>query len=446
VQVKSFIKETIMFKKPEFSGRELARHVVVISLDAMSESDWETVSSLPYFSHILANGSYTKSLKSVFPTHTYVVHTSMVTGVHPDKHGIIHNHPLQPFVPDEDQDWYWYQNQIKAPTIYDLARKHRMKTAGLMWPVSGKSSIQFNMPELAAVRGENQALKIMKNGTLSYVLGLELKLGSHRKSTNQPFLDDFIAECAVDTIKNIKPNLMLIHLCDVDDAKHKYRIDSQEVRDAFCRSDKRIGAITQAVEDAGLKKDTVILVLGDHGQFNADYNVHLNNLLRDAGLIYDDNGKLNWRAYLQTTGGNAYLHIKDGDVEAEKTALQVLRKAMEEEGFGIEAIYDRERLDALHAPKELKYVVEAKPGYHFHDDLNEVTIENYLEQGKKYATHGYSPEKVGYRCIFMAAGSDIKKNHPLGAIEMVDVAPTIARILGMEFYPCDGRVLEEMFQ
>jgi predicted AlkP superfamily pyrophosphatase or phosphodiesterase len=435
-----------MFRKPKFTGNELAKHVVVISLDAMSESDWDTVSNLPYLSHMIATGSYTNALMSVFPTHTYVVHTSMVTGVHPDKHGITHNHPLQPFVPDKDQDWYWYQNQIKAPTIYDLARKHHMKTAGLMWPVSGKSSIRYNMPELAAVRGENQAWKIIKNGTWTYILGLELRLGKKRKSTKQPDLDDFITECAVDTIKSIKPNLMLIHLCDVDNAKHNYRTDSREVKDAFCRSDKRIGAITQAVEDAGLKKDTAILVLGDHGQFNVDYNVHLNNLLRDAGLIYDDNGKLNWRAYLQTTGGNAYLHIKDGDSEAEKIALQVLEEAMEEGSFGIEAIYDRKKLDELHAPKELKYVVEAKPGCHFHDDLNEETVEDYLRQGKRYATHGYSPDKPGYQCIFMATGPNIKKNHLLRPIEMVDIAPTIARVLGMEFYPCDGRVIEEMFE
>jgi predicted AlkP superfamily pyrophosphatase or phosphodiesterase len=141
-----------MFNRPKFSGEELAKHVVVISLDAMSESDWDTISKLSNLSKMIASGSHTSSLKSVFPTHTYVVHTSMVTGVYPDKHGVIHNHQLQPFIPEEDQTWYWYQREIKSPTLYDLAKENHMKTAGLMWPVSAKSSIRYNMPELMAIR------------------------------------------------------------------------------------------------------------------------------------------------------------------------------------------------------------------------------------------------------------------------------------------------------
>ncbi|NLB43436.1 MAG: alkaline phosphatase family protein, partial [Clostridiales bacterium] len=192
--------------------------------------------------------------------------------------------------------------------------------------------------------------------------------------------------------------------------------------------------------------DTIFIVLGDHGQFNVDYNVHLNNLLRDAGLIYDDNGKWNWKAYLQTTGGNAYLHIKDDDKAAEKLTLQVLEKAMQDDCYGIEAIYGRKKLDELHASRELKYVVEAKPGYHFHDDLHETTVENYLKMGKKYATHGFSPDKPGYRCILLVSGPNIKKNHPISSVEMVDIAPTISRILGMDFYPCDGKALDEILK
>ncbi|MDD2503794.1 MAG: hypothetical protein PHG58_08100 [Clostridia bacterium] len=30
----------------------------------------------------------------------------------------------------------------------------------------------------------------------------------------------------------------------------------------------------------------------------------------------------------------------------------------------------------------------------------------------------------------------------IGPVEMVDIAPTISRILGMDFYPCDGKALD----
>ncbi len=428
-----------------FSGKELAKHVIIISLDALSEDNWIKVKDLPNLSRFIKEGSYSTALKSVYPTHTYVVHTTMVTGVYPDKHGVIHNHQLQPFMADSDQTWYWFQREIKRPTIYDLAKEYGMITAGLLWPVTGKSSIKYNMPEIAAIKGENQALKILKSGSLLYCLGLELRLGRYRKSTKQPHLDDFIALCAADTIKRKKPNLMLIHLTDLDNTKHHHRTDGKEVEEALIRLDKRVGLIIQAAKDAGIYDDTVFIALGDHGQISVDYNVHLNNLLRDAGLIYEDNGTYNWRAYLQSAGGNAYLHIKDGDIEAENTALQVLTKAMEDDIYGIEAIYDRQVLDRLHTHKDIRYAIEAKPGYHFDDLLSEVTIENYLEQGRKYATHGFSPEKPGYKCIFLVSGPGIKKNNDIGPLEMVDIAPTVARILGMDFYECDGKVLKDAF-
>ena len=430
-----------MFLKPMFTGKEQAKHVIVISLDALSESEWEKVKKLPVLSHLLETGSYSHSLKSVYPTHTYTVHTTMVTGLYPDKHGIIHNHQLQPFVPDPEQTWYWYQREIKAPTIYDLAKKHGLVTAGLLWPVTGKSSIKYCIPEIAAIKGENQVLKIFRNASFFYLLDLELRLGKYRKGSKQPEFDDYVALCAEDTIIRKKPNLTLIHLCDLDDTKHRFRTDGPEVAEALGRLDNRAGRIMQAAREAGIYEDTIFIILGDHGQFSVDYNVHLNNLLRDAGLIFEEDGRMKWRAYLQTSGGNAYLHIREGDRKAEMTAIDVLTKAMNDAAYGIEAIYNRDILDALHTDPHIRYAVEAKPGYHIHEGLSDNTIEDYVAKGKKYATHGFSPEKSGYKCIFIAAGNGIKAKNDIGPINMVDIAPTIADILGMDFYECDGRSL-----
>jgi len=138
----------------------MAKHLIVISIDAFSEDHWEEAKKLPNLSYLINNGSSTAELKSVFPTLTYTVHTTMVTGVYPDKHGIIHNHPFQPFVPKKEQTWYWYQKDVGVPTIYDLLKTKKMTTAGLLWPVSGKSSsIKYNLPEVKAIKKENQVLR-----------------------------------------------------------------------------------------------------------------------------------------------------------------------------------------------------------------------------------------------------------------------------------------------
>lgn len=423
-----------------------AKHLIVVSYDAFSEDNWEAAKCLPNMSKLIASGAYSNKLRSVYPTLTYTVHSTMVTGVYPDKHGIIHNNPFQPFVKEKDQIWYWYRDNIKVPTIYDAVKNSNMKAAGILWPVTGKASIKYNMPEIVAINNENQALKVLKNGNPLFCISMNLKYGHIRKGVEQPNLDDFSTMCAVDTIKRKKPNLLLLHLIDLDDTKHSTGTDRIEVDKAIQRMDNRLGDIINAVEEAGIGKDTVILVVGDHGQFNVNYKVHLNNLLKEHHLIVEESGRLKWRAYFQSTGGSAYLHIKQGDSEARELSMKILEKIMKEDRYGIENIYSRQELDRLCIDHSISYMVEARKGYSFEDELSDITVEDLVGQGIHYATHGYVPDKEGYKCNLVVSGKMIKSKYDLGKAKMVDIAPTIARILGIKFNQCDGRSLDEIFQ
>jgi predicted AlkP superfamily pyrophosphatase or phosphodiesterase len=415
------------------------RHLIVISADALSEDNWEAVNRLPNISGLIAHGSHTRELESVFPTLTYVVHTTMVTGLYPDKHEVIHNNQFQPFVPENEQTWYWYRDSVRGPTLYDLARQHGLSTAGVMWPVSGKSSMKYNLPEIVAIKGENQALKVLSAGNFFYCLGLELRHGKIRRGINQPELDDFVAACAVDTITRKKPNLLLIHLIDLDDAKHRYGTKSIQVDAALSRLDRRVGEIIAATKEAGIYDQTSFVLLGDHGQIDIQQKVRLNNLLRGEGLIHEDKGNMCWQAYLQSAGGSAYLYAKDS--ESERRAVEVLTKAMQDESYGIGSILTRAELDSLRATNSVNYALEAKLGYSFDDSLENPTVENLEELGITYATHGYSPHRPEYKCIFIASGATIARGKNFGPMDMVDVAPTLARILGLDFYPCDGKAV-----
>lgn len=422
-----------------------AKYLVVISYDAFSEDNWEMAKILPNLSRLIRTGAYSTKLRSVYPTLTYVVHSTLVTGIYPHKHGIIHNNPFQPFVEEKNQKWYWFRDDIKVPTIYDAVKEANMNTAGILWPVTGKSSIKYNLPEIVAINNENQALKVLKNGNPFFCINMELKYGRILNGVQQPNLDDFSTMCAIDTIKRKKPNLLLLHLIDLDDTKHKHGTDGTEIEYAIKHMDKRLGDIIKAVDDAGILDDTVFLVVGDHGQFNVNYKVHLNNLLKENNLIVEKNGNKVWRAFFQSTGGSAYLHIKQGDKEAEKLAIEVIKKAMEEDKHGIEFFYFRHELEKFNVHKSIKYMVEAKKGYSFEDSLSDVTIEDLGRKGIKYATHGYLPDKDNYKCNFVISGKEIKNEYDIGNIEMVDIAPTMAKILGINFNNCDGRSLDEIF-
>jgi hypothetical protein len=47
---------------------------------------------------------------------------------------------------------------------------------------------------------------------------------------------------------------------------------------------------------------------------------------------------------------------------------------------------------------------------------------------------------------FVAAGAGVRAGVTLSAMRLIDVAPTVARLLGLPARPADGRILAEILQ
>lgn len=422
------------------------KYCIVISYDAFSQDNWAVAKELPHLKSLIQRGATTTNVQTVYPSLTYVIHSSYVTGNYPDQHRVFHNNPFQPFVREIDQDWHWFLSDMKSPTIFEAAHKKGVKTAALLWPVSGKAPITYNIPEIRAVRGENQALKILKNGSKLFTLALEWKYGKIRQGIEQPYLDDFTTACAVDTIQNKKPELFMLHLIDLDDIKHLKGTKGTHIDEVLTRMDHRIGAIINATKAAGTYEETTFLIVGDHSQLDVHYKVYLNRLFADHGLIYEEAGIPKWRAYVQAAGGAAYLHVQPGDDEAREQALGILRDAAQDEQYGIEAIFERSELDALHVDPRFEIMLEAKQGYCFDDDYTCEAVIDLHAQSKVYATHGYLPSKPNYTSNLIIAGPTVQQGVDLGEVRVVDIGPTIAYILDLPLGETDGRALVEGFR
>ncbi|MBS3984354.1 MAG: alkaline phosphatase family protein [Selenomonadales bacterium] len=419
----------------------MTRRLVVVSVDALSIDNWSQVESLPTFRSLIENGASSRELYSVFPTLTYAVHATIVTGMYPKNHGILHNHPLQPFVPEKEKQWYWYRRELRAQPIYDVARIHGLTTAAFLWPTTGKANIDYNLPEIVALKGENQALKVLRNGSFLYCLELELRYRHVRKGIGQPYLDDFTTACAVHTLKARRPHLTLIHLIDLDDRKHYFGTKSQEAQAALERMDRRLAEIIAATKEAGTYADTTFLVLGDHGQLDVDTRVRPNLLLSAAGLQMGEGTGTNWRAYLQCNGGSAYLYVRDGDAEARDQAISALEVACAAGAWGIERVYTGDSLAALCVGGGIAAVIEAKRGVTFEEAFAEPSVASIAPAQGKYANHGYSLSKPNYTCVFVAAGKGVARRGDIGEMRMVDIAPTMAKILRLPFPSCDGQAM-----
>jgi predicted AlkP superfamily pyrophosphatase or phosphodiesterase len=456
--------------------RQDQRHLVVISMDGLSETEGDAIASLPGFSRLLARGTRIGSLEGVYPTLTYVLHATMMTGCYPENHGIDHNHPLQPWVPEDHQNWYWYARELKRPSLFDCARQAGLGTAAVLWPLVSGAPIHWNLPEIAALPGENQIVKALRAGSPGYLLDLQLRFGRYRKGSQQPFLDDFVSRSAAYTIRSKRPGLLMTHLIGLDDAKHHYGSDSTQTRAALLHQDTCLKRILDAVEDAGIGEKTNIVVLGDHGHIDTSRRVRLNRMLVDAGLgpvrTKDKSGEKpggrpgdwpgTWRFWFRCAGGSAYLHIRDtsalasldaaagssatagGAAIAEAACLLGLWKADPESG--ISAVRSGQELQSLRAGSGAVFAIDAEPGVQFIEDSEGPTVEHCPRPGAFGADHGYPPWIPGYHSLFMAAGPGIRQGAEPGRFGIVDVAPTLARMLGIDFPACDGRVNEALFE
>jgi len=64
---------------------------------------------------------------------------------------------------------------------------------------------------------------------------------------------------------------------------------------------------------------------------------------------------------------------------------------------------------------------------------------------KRKGSHGHDPALPDLHATFVAWGSGIKHGARLGEISNMDVAPTIARLLGFSIPNAEGKALKEVF-
>lgn len=429
----------------------LSKYMVVISFDCLSSLDFELLKTLPNFQRFFKIGSFASRVETIYPSLTYPCHATIVTGKYPIHHGIINNTLLQPGNPSPD--WNWYRSGIKGTTLYDEANKANLTSAALLWPVTGKSkSIQFNLPEIFPNRPwQNQLIVSLLNGTPSYQWELNNLFGHIRNGLSQPELDDFVLKSTVHTIRTKNPNLLLVHFTDLDTQRHQYGVLSKEAEAAIHRHDNRLGLILDALEKSGRYEETTIVVLGDHSALDENKAIHLNVILKEKGLIsLNEKGKIvDWRAYCKSCDGSAYIYLNNQDDNEAKIAVgYILTELIKNPDNGIESVLTGEEAGRKGADPKCLYMAEALHGYYFHDAhqgpfIKHITDDDVRDGAYTYGSHGYSPDKPDYTTVFFMMGKGIQKNAVVPYMRLVDIGPTLAKVLGLSLGKTDGEVMRK---
>lgn len=428
-------------------------YLAVISVDALVAEDIPTLLTYPNFSRIFTNAARVERVTSIYPTLTHPVHAALITGCTAGKTGVISN---EIFPPLYSEKWYNELSQIKGLTLFHAAKAAGMTSAASRWPVTarGNEIIDYIIPE---VIGDVKAGKPMEEALIWGGAGpimedIVLKnIGLLWDGNARPGYDIFGAVCASDIVRKYKPNLLFSHPGIVDSARHKNGLFGEAIEKALAMADEWIGLLAKAYQDAGIWEDTNFVVLSDHGQLETKRSVRLNALFAQEGLLsVDENGRVaSYDAYVCSTGLSAQVYLKDkNDKVLEKLVWDYLNRLLERGDCGFSQILTKEESNANYGLwGDFTFVLETDGFTSFSEDPREPIFIS-RESGDyrvNRATHGHMPHK-GPQPVFWATGSSFKKNAVLPIASILDIAPTLARTIGLSLPDADGKPLDELLK
>lgn len=413
--------------------------VVVVSIDGMMPETYLEPDRLglavPTLRALASRGAYARAVESVFPTVTYPSHTTLVTGAPPRAHGITSNRSLDPLHRNLD-GWRWYAEEIAVPTLWQAVEAQGRAAALVQWPVTVGARVSFNVPEYwrAGTADDQKLLRGLSTpGLLDKVARAYPELW---RALVPPDVRDVAQfEIAKYLVAHERPDLMLVHVWQTDDAQHDHGPRSPEAKQAFEHVDRLLGELVAALERSPDWPRTTLVVSSDHGFAAVDREVRINAMFVERGLIQlDDAGKPTAaRAALIPDGGSAYVYVLEPGARAEvEAALAAL-------GPAIGKIYSRDEIAAAGGDPEATFAVAAAPGHAFSGKLAGPAIVDRPGRG----THGFPPTDPAMAASFIAYGPNIGKRD-LGAIRMVDLGPTIARWLGVTLPGATGTAIPDL--
>lgn len=416
-------------------GPRRDRHVIVISIDGFAAYALaDPLIPVPAIRALARDGVMAEAMIPVNPTVTWPNHTTMVTGVMPERHGLLYNgmpvrgtlgskEPPVRVEPHVDK-----ATLVTAPTVYDAAHAAGLTTAEIDWvAIENAPTITWSFSEYFQPQGPLQR-EMVKAGALS-----EDELARYAKSPIT-YRDEIWTRAAEYLIRTHKPNLLLYHLLTTDSMQHQTGARSLGAQTALALADTRVARLVAACREAGILSNTTFVIVSDHGFKSYTRRIRTNVMLKAAGL--GDN------AWAIAEGGTAMIYVTADAADRAKT-IDAIRTTFTG-ADGVARVLTPADLPAAGYPSPASMsrmadvVLAAADGVAFADGVEGAAIESMPAAA---GAHGYLNTDRDMRAIFIASGAGVKSGASLGVISNVDIAPTIARWLGVPLPTATGQPL-----
>jgi predicted AlkP superfamily pyrophosphatase or phosphodiesterase len=345
---------------------------------------------MPVLDAIAAGGVQAEWLTPSYPTLTFPNHYTLVTGLRPDRHGIVHNNmrdaTLGRFVSKEAsaRDGRWWGGE----PIWATLQRQGGIAATVFWPGSE-----------AEIAGQRPRYWKHFDGALPVPARVDQLLA---------WLDLPAAR---------RPRLLTLYLEQYDVASHAAGMHSQQAMQALATIDAGLARLRAGLRARGIDDDVDLIVLSDHGMSDVrgEDMRFLDDLVPAEAMDVEYGGQV--AGLTARTGREAEV---ERALVGRHDHFQCWRKGETPAGWH----FGRN-------PRIPPIVCQADDGWR-------VWLRRAPAQAALKGEHGFAPEDPGMRAAFVATGPSFRAGTRLPAFDNVDVYPLLARLLDITPAPNDG--------
>jgi predicted AlkP superfamily pyrophosphatase or phosphodiesterase len=372
--------------------------VILLSFDGW-RWDYDTKAPTPNLHRLMARGVRAERLIPPFPSKTFPVHYSIVTGLYPGHHGIIANNIYDPALPTRFSlsdraavgDGRWWGGE----PIWVTAQQRGLIAATLYWPGS-EAEIHGVRPRYWRLYDEKTA------------------------PPDDARVDQILAW--LDLPEGERPSFITGYFSDTDHTGHDHGPESPEVKEAIAKLDAVLGRLLAGLDARGLTDRVNIVAISDHGmsETSSDRIIALADYVDlDTIDIIDINPTLGIMPKAPATVDELYRRLAGAHPH-----LRVYRKAETPEAWHYR---DHPRVPPIVGVADDGWVVTRRPP------------KERPNPPRIAGTHGYAPDAaVSMHGLFVAAGPAFRRGLVVPPFESVDVYEMLAAALRLPPAPNDG--------
>ena len=393
--------------------RPPAEHVVLVDWDGFDPSYLGTAPT-PNLDSLRRRGSLSIA-SSTYHTISNPARASMATGAYPERHG------NAAYVFDPVAGRAQGQSRFLASeTIAESLAAAGKTTASVQWYIVQDHGTRYGDPE---------HLYVQPGGSFERRVDAAIEILNRRPVNSGGQMV---------TVPKI-PDFLAVYSSDLDGLGHDQGPASPAMPALLAEHDRQLGRLIQATKDVGIYEDTAFLLTSDHGmtEWTRTLLPQVAAAIEAAGytaeVVRPGQAPTPAAEAIVVPGGRIGDVTLRGDVRRSHARRRIERAL--EELPEVQRVHDEGDLRRMRATDKLgDLVVEARPPYGF--------VDQDAPPGQSRGVHGSVSE---LEVPLFMAGAGIERGERPHRPGLVDIAPTIARLLGTRS-PEDtqGRALREL--